>query len=100
MVNNGCDPALAQNAVAEGADIVSFGRPYIANPRPGRAPAARRPAQRRPRHLLRRRRRPCRVRIPGADVPESEVPVRFCIPSENQAGAADSALAHGNDPTT
>ena len=32
MVNNGYDLAMAQSAVAEGADIVSFGRPYIANP--------------------------------------------------------------------
>ena len=32
MVNNGYDRDMAQNAVAEGADIVAFGRPYIANP--------------------------------------------------------------------
>jgi N-ethylmaleimide reductase len=33
MVNNGYDAALAQAAVAEGrADLVAFGRPFIANP--------------------------------------------------------------------
>ena len=33
MVNNGYDRALAEQAVASGqADIVAFGRPYIANP--------------------------------------------------------------------
>ena len=32
MVNNGYDLALAQRAVADGADLVAFGRPYIANP--------------------------------------------------------------------
>jgi len=32
MVNNGYDRALAEQAVAEGADLVAFGRPYIANP--------------------------------------------------------------------
>ena len=32
MVNNGLDKALAEKAVAEGADLVAFGRPYIANP--------------------------------------------------------------------
>ena len=32
MVNNGYDAALAQAAVEQGADIVAFGRPYIANP--------------------------------------------------------------------
>jgi N-ethylmaleimide reductase len=33
MVNNGYDGALAQAAVAEGrADLVAFGRPFIANP--------------------------------------------------------------------
>ena len=32
MVNNGYDAALAGDAVAEGADLVAFGRPYIANP--------------------------------------------------------------------
>jgi N-ethylmaleimide reductase len=32
MVNNGYDKALAEKAVAEGADLVAFGRPYIANP--------------------------------------------------------------------
>ena len=35
MVNNGYDKALAEQAVADvaqGADIVAFGRPYIANP--------------------------------------------------------------------
>jgi N-ethylmaleimide reductase len=32
MVNNGYDLALAQQALAEGADLVAFGRPYIANP--------------------------------------------------------------------
>jgi len=32
MVNNGYDKALAEHAVAAGADLVAFGRPYIANP--------------------------------------------------------------------
>jgi N-ethylmaleimide reductase len=32
MVNNGYDKALAEKAVADGADLVAFGRPYIANP--------------------------------------------------------------------
>ncbi len=32
MVNNGLDKALAENALAEGADLVAFGRPFIANP--------------------------------------------------------------------
>ncbi|RYX96659.1 MAG: alkene reductase [Comamonadaceae bacterium] len=32
MVNNNYDKALAEKAVAEGADLVAFGRPYIANP--------------------------------------------------------------------
>ena len=32
MVNNRYDKALAEKAVADGADIVAFGRPYIANP--------------------------------------------------------------------
>ncbi len=32
MVNNGLDKALAEQAVAEGADLVAFGRPYIGNP--------------------------------------------------------------------
>lgn len=32
MVNNGYDRALAEQALAAGADLVSFGRPYIANP--------------------------------------------------------------------
>jgi N-ethylmaleimide reductase len=32
MVNNGYDKALAERALAEGADLVAFGRPYIANP--------------------------------------------------------------------
>jgi N-ethylmaleimide reductase len=32
MVNNGYDKALAEKAVAAGADLVAFGRPYIANP--------------------------------------------------------------------
>ena len=32
MVNNGYDLAMAQQALAEGADIVAFGRPFIANP--------------------------------------------------------------------
>jgi N-ethylmaleimide reductase len=32
MVNNGYDKALAEQAVANGADLVAFGRPYIANP--------------------------------------------------------------------
>jgi N-ethylmaleimide reductase len=32
MVNNGYDRALAENAVAQGADLVAFGKPFIANP--------------------------------------------------------------------
>lgn len=32
MVNNGYDKALAQAALADGADLVAFGRPFIANP--------------------------------------------------------------------
>lgn len=32
MVNNGFDAALANQALAEGADLVAFGRPFIANP--------------------------------------------------------------------
>ena len=32
MVNNAYDKALAETAVANGADIVAFGRPFIANP--------------------------------------------------------------------
>ncbi|MHB1248554.1 MAG: alkene reductase [Polaromonas sp.] len=32
MVNNGYDKALAEEAVANGADLVAFGKPYIANP--------------------------------------------------------------------
>ena len=32
MVNNGYDRALAEAALANGADIVAFGRPFIANP--------------------------------------------------------------------
>lgn len=32
MVNNGLDKALAEQLVREGADLVSFGRPFIANP--------------------------------------------------------------------
>lgn len=32
MVNNGYDQALAGQAVHEGADLVAFGKPYIANP--------------------------------------------------------------------
>ncbi len=32
MVNNGYDKALAEKAVANGADLVAFGKPYIANP--------------------------------------------------------------------
>jgi len=32
MVNNGYDKALAEQAVAGNADLVAFGRPYIANP--------------------------------------------------------------------
>ncbi len=32
MVNNGYDLTLAERAVQEGADLVAFGRPYIANP--------------------------------------------------------------------
>lgn len=32
MVNNGYDLALAERALADGADLVAFGRPFIANP--------------------------------------------------------------------
>ena len=32
MVNNGYDKALAEKAITEGADLVAFGRPFIANP--------------------------------------------------------------------
>jgi N-ethylmaleimide reductase len=32
MVNNGYDKALAEKALAHGADLVAFGRPFIANP--------------------------------------------------------------------
>ena len=32
MVNNGYDLPLAQQAVADGADLVAFGKAYIANP--------------------------------------------------------------------
>jgi N-ethylmaleimide reductase len=32
MVNNGYDKALAEQAVAQDADLVAFGRPFIANP--------------------------------------------------------------------
>ena len=32
MVNNGYDARLAEQALAEGADLVAFGRPFIANP--------------------------------------------------------------------
>jgi N-ethylmaleimide reductase len=32
MVNNAYDRALAESALANGADIVAFGRPFIANP--------------------------------------------------------------------
>jgi N-ethylmaleimide reductase len=32
MVNNGYDQALAEKALSEGADLVSFGRLFIANP--------------------------------------------------------------------
>jgi N-ethylmaleimide reductase len=32
MVNNGYDKKLADQALGEGADLVAFGRPYIANP--------------------------------------------------------------------
>ncbi len=32
MVNNGLDKALAEQAVREGADLVAFGRAFIANP--------------------------------------------------------------------
>jgi N-ethylmaleimide reductase len=32
MVNNGYDKSLAEQAVANGADLVAFGKPYIANP--------------------------------------------------------------------
>ena len=32
MVNNSYDKPLAEHAIADGADLVAFGRPYIANP--------------------------------------------------------------------
>jgi N-ethylmaleimide reductase len=32
MVNNGYDRTLAEQALAQGADLVAFGRPFIANP--------------------------------------------------------------------
>ena len=32
MVNNGYDLVLANQALADGADLVAFGRPFIANP--------------------------------------------------------------------
>lgn len=32
MVNNGYDKTLAEQAIQEGADLVAFGKPYIANP--------------------------------------------------------------------
>jgi N-ethylmaleimide reductase len=32
MVNNGYERALAEQALAHGADLVAFGRPYISNP--------------------------------------------------------------------
>ena len=32
MVNNGYDKALSESAVSQGADLVAFGRPFIANP--------------------------------------------------------------------
>ncbi|MES2977739.1 MAG: alkene reductase [Pseudomonadota bacterium] len=32
MVNNGYDKAMAERALAEGADLVAFGKAYIANP--------------------------------------------------------------------
>jgi N-ethylmaleimide reductase len=32
MLNNGYDLALAEKALSEGADLVAFGRPFIANP--------------------------------------------------------------------
>jgi N-ethylmaleimide reductase len=32
IVNNGYDKALAEQAIADGADLVAFGKPYIANP--------------------------------------------------------------------
>ena len=32
MVNNGYDAAMAQQSLSQGADLVAFGRPFIANP--------------------------------------------------------------------
>ena len=32
MVNNGYDAAIAQQSLSHGADLVAFGRPFIANP--------------------------------------------------------------------
>jgi N-ethylmaleimide reductase len=32
MVNNGYDKALAEHAIAHGADLVAFGKPFISNP--------------------------------------------------------------------
>ncbi len=32
MVNNGYDLPLAEQSLGEGADLIAFGRPFIANP--------------------------------------------------------------------
>jgi N-ethylmaleimide reductase len=32
MVNNGYDKSLAEAALANGADLVAFGKPFLANP--------------------------------------------------------------------
>jgi N-ethylmaleimide reductase len=32
MLNNGYDLALAGQSLADGADLIAFGRPFIANP--------------------------------------------------------------------
>jgi N-ethylmaleimide reductase len=56
MVNNGYDLPLAEQALENGADLVAFGRPFIANPdlvlRLRRGGPFNKPG---PRHLLRRR---------------------------------------------
>ena len=67
MVNNGYDKALAEQALADGADLVAFGKLFIANPDLVRAAARQRAAECAGQdHLLRRRRatatpttRPC-----------------------------------------
>ena len=65
MVNNGYDKAMAEQAVKDGADLVAFGKPFIANPDLVQRLRSRRAAQpARPGDLLRRRRRRLH-RLPG-----------------------------------